>query len=323
MMRRNIELEMRLIDELIDLNRVTKGKISLRLETVDVHTLISSVLKMYASEIAPRGLRVTTDLAAEERYVNCDLDRLQQVFWNILKNAAVFTSKGGHIHIRTFNIAASICIAFKDTGVGMSPETIQNLFRPFDGKAPANSPRSDGLGLGLSISQALIVLQGGEITAKSDGIGSGSEFVVRLPSAEAAPTPAPLAMASLPALGAPIRRLRILLVEDHVDSANVLSKILSHLGYEVDTVGTSASSLELYCRNEYDLVLSDIGLPDGSGIELVQKMKGIKDVPAIALTGFGTEEDMLRSQQTGFLHHLTKPVDIQHLQAAIQRFAKG
>jgi PAS domain S-box-containing protein len=321
MMRRNIQLEMRLIDELIDLNRVTKGKISLRLETVDVHASISSVLRMYGSEIAPRGLRVTTDLAAEEHYANCDLDRLQQVFWNIIKNAAVFTPKGGRIHIRTFNLASSICIAFKDTGIGMSPQTIQNLFRPFEGKAPANSPRSEGLGLGLSISQALIVQQGGEITAKSDGIGAGSEFVVRLPSAQA-PEPAALPMAPAVVREAPIRSLRILLVEDHVDSANVLSRILSHSGYEVDTAGTSASALELYRRNEYDLVLSDIGLPDGSGIELVQKMKGIRDVPAIALTGFGTEEDMLRSQQTGFLHHLTKPIDIQHLQAAIQRFAK-
>jgi PAS domain S-box-containing protein len=323
MMRRNIELEMRLIDELIDLNRVTKGKISLRLETLDVHALISSVSKMYATEIAPRGLHVTTDLAAEERYVNCDLDRLQQVFWNIIKNAAVFTPKGGSLHIRTFNIASSICIAFQDTGIGMSPETIQNLFRPFDGKAPANSPRPEGLGLGLSISQALIAQQGGEITAKSDGIGSGSEFVVRLPSAQAAQDPATLPMSPTAALEAPIRQLRILLVEDHVDSADVLAKILSHLGYEVDTAGTSASALDLYRSNEYDLVLSDIGLPDGSGIELLQQMKGLKDVPAIALTGFGTEEDMLRAQQTGFLHHLTKPVDIQHLQAAIQRFAKG
>jgi CheY-like chemotaxis protein len=285
MMRRNIKLEMRLIDELIDLNRVTKGKISLRLEIIDVHTLISSVLKMYASEIAPRGLCVTTDLAAEERYVNCDLDRLQQVFWNIIKNAAFFTPKGGGIHIRTFNIGSSIYIALKDTGVGMVPETIRNLFRPFDGKAPANSPRSEGLGLGLSISQALIVQQGGEITAKSDGIGSGSEFVVRLPSAQAAPDRATLPMAPTPALEAPIRQLRILLVEDHVDSAKALSKILSILGYAVDTAGTSASALELYRRNEYDLVLSDIGLPDGSGIELVEKMQGLKNVPAIALTG--------------------------------------
>jgi PAS domain S-box-containing protein len=323
MMRRNIELEMRLIDELIDLNRVTKGKISLKLETVDVHSLISSVLKMYAGEIAPRGLSIETDLAAEERYVNCDLDRLQQVFWNVIKNAVFFTPKGGCIHIRTFNIASSICIAFKDTGVGMSPETIQNLFKPFEGKAPANSTRSEGLGLGLSISQALIVQQGGEITAKSDGIGSGSEFVVRLPLAPAAPDSATLPLASTAAPEAPIRRLRILLVEDHVDSANVLSKILSHLGYDVDTAGTSASALDLYRRKEYELVLSDIGLPDGSGIELVQKMKEFKDVPVIALTGFGTEEDMLRSQQTGFLHHLTKPVDIQRLQAAIQRLAKG
>jgi PAS domain S-box-containing protein len=323
MMRRNIKLEMRLVDELIDLNRVTKGKISLKLETVDVHTLISSVLKMYGSEITSRCLDITTDLVAEDCYVNCDSDRLQQVFWNIIKNAAFFTPKGGNIHIRTFNIASSICIAFKDTGIGMSPETMQNLFKPFDGKTPANSPPSEGLGLGLSISRALIVQQGGEITAKSDGIGSGSEFVIRLPSAQAPPGPVVLPMAPTATMEAPIGRLRILLVEDHVDSAYVLSKSLTLSGYEVDTAGTSASALELYRGNQYDLVLSDIGLPDGSGIDLVQKMKEIKDVPAIALTGFGTEEDMLLSEQTGFILHLTKPVDIQHLQAAIQRFGKG
>jgi PAS domain S-box-containing protein len=322
MMRRNIELEMRLIDELIDLNRVTKGKISLRLETVDVNTLISSVLKMYASEIALRGLYITTDLAAEERYIECDVDRLQQVFWNIIKNAAAFTPKEGRIDIRTFNIASSVCIAFKDTGVGMSPETIQNLFRPFLGKAPANSPRSEGLGLGLAISQALIVEQGGEITARSEGIGAGSEFVVRLPLAQAAPEPVALPTALTAPVEALTRPMRILLVEDHADSAKVLSKILSRLGYEVDTAGTSGSALDFYRSNQYDLVLSDIGLPDGSGIELVQKMKGIKEVPAIALSGFGTEEDILRAQQTGYLHHLTKPVDIQQLQAAIQRFVK-
>ena len=318
MMRRNIELETRLIDELIDLNRIIKGKVTLRLELADVHEVISSVLQMYSSEIYSRGLTVTTDLAAEHHHVNGDVDRLQQVFWNILKNAAAHTPQGG-INVQTRNDASTVRISFKDTGIGMSAETIQKLFNPFEGRDGGNSLHSNGLGLGLSISKSLIVQQGGEITASSPGEGLGSEFVVALPFVERVTHRPPSAPAPARSAPAQNRRLRILLAEDHVDSATVMARLLSHMGHEADIAGTSAVALELFRQQEYDLVLSDIGLPDGSGFDLIQKMKQIRDVPAIALTGFGTEEDVLRSQRSGFCRHLTKPVDFQQLKEAIGR----
>lgn len=319
MMRRNIEMETRLIDELIDLNRILKGKVSLKLEVADVHELISSVLRMYSSEIYSRGVTVATHFAAQRHYVNCDLDRLQQVFWNILRNAAVNSPNGGHINVQSFNDGSSVCIAFRDTGIGMSPETIQKLFKPFEGNAHENPGLSEGLGLGLSISRALIVQQRGEITASSPGLGLGSEFLVRLPSEQQNPQPATVANSPTTIAAGSSKRLRILLAEDHVDSATAMARMLSHFGHEVDTAGSSAAALGLYRQRDYDLVLSDIGLPDGNGLDLVRKMKETRDVPAIALTGFGTEEDIVQSQKSGFVRHLTKPVNFQQLKEAIEQ----
>jgi PAS domain S-box-containing protein len=181
MMRRNIELETRLIDELIDVNRIMRGTVSLKPERTDAHELISSVLKMYSSEIYSHGLSVITDLAAQQHSVNVDRDRVQQAFWNILKNAAAHTPSGGRIVVRSFNDGPNVCISFRDTGIGMSSETIQMLFKPFEGR---NGGNPNGLGLGLSISRALIVQQGGDITASSEGQGLGSEFRVTLPTVD-------------------------------------------------------------------------------------------------------------------------------------------
>jgi PAS domain S-box-containing protein len=316
MMRRNVELETRLIDELLDVSRIMRGTVSLKPERTDAHELISSVLKMYSSEIYSHGLAMITDLAAQQHYVNVDRGRVQQVFWNILKNAATHTSSGGRIIIRSFNDGPNICISFRDTGIGMSSETIQMLFKPFEGR---NRENSNGLGLGLSISRALIVQQGGDITASSEGSGLGSEFRVTLPTVgpPADETLTVPLVVTKPAMAR--RRMRILLVEDHSDSATVMARGLSQLGYQVDIAGTVSAAVDLFQNEQYDLVLSDLGLPDGSGMDLLRKLREIREVPAIALTGYGMEEDIVQTQSLGFLRHLTKPVSYQNLQDALDQ----
>lgn len=315
LMRRNLELEARLIDDLLDLTRIVKGKLPLNLEVANVHELLSSVEEMYHSEIHARNLRVTLKLEAAEHYALVDSARLQQVFWNILKNATKFSPKGGRIDITSGIRDAHIEISFVDEGIGMSPEMLQRLFRPFEQGAEEAVRRYGGLGLGMAISKALIEAQQGTINAQSDGVNRGSKFVVTLPWAHPAETPMPV-NAPVPR---PSGKLNILLVEDHPDTANAMTRLLTGAGHQVKSASTVAGGKGAIEAGGFDMLLCDVGLPDGTGLDLIAVLRKKGSIPAIALTGFGMEADVKQCLQAGFNSHLTKPLNLQRLFEEIDR----
>jgi signal transduction histidine kinase/CheY-like chemotaxis protein len=324
MLRRNVELEARLIDDLLDLNRIVKGKLSLNLELVDAHELVQAVIMMFQSEINAKRLSVSVALNAARHYVKGDSARLQQVFGNILNNATKFSAPGGRISIATTDDTdGRMILRFKDEGIGMTPDIIQRLFQPFE-QGSDISGRYGGLGLGMAISKALVEIHAGVISADSEGPGLGAQFTITLPSIRASTVKLPAVTNSVRANERNPQDINILLVEDHKDSAEVMSRLLRAKGYSVETCGTITEALMIAKDEHFNLIVSDIGLPDGNGIDLIRTIRQRSSIPAIALTGFGMDQDIKRYKEAGFDAHLTKPVNIQKLEMLInQLFSSG
>lgn len=323
MIRRNVELEARLIDDLLDLSRIANGKMSLDKQVVKIHGLIEAVGNMVAGEAQSKGVSLRLEAAAKRDQVNADAVRLQQVLWNLLKNAVKFTPAGGRIFVRTCNVgegeAARLVVEFQDDGVGIKPQTLSGLFRPFDQGGDQTTQRFGGLGLGLAISKAIVEMHGGEIMAQSDGEGRGAKFTVTLPLAKveehAAPQPGP-AQPFVPASDAAVR---VLLVEDHEDTLRMLRRLLEHSGFVVTGADSIKAALACVEAQAFDILVSDIGLGEESGYDLLREIRarGI-EMPGIALTGFGMDQDLTQSRLAGFATHLTKPVEVRNLVAAIR-----
>jgi PAS domain S-box-containing protein len=320
-MRRNVDLEARLIDDLLDLTRIVKGKLALSPDTLDVHRLLQAVVRMYASELEARSLKLTLRLEATRHVVRGDPGRLQQVFWNVLKNAAKFTPERGRIDLSTRNDAhGRLVIAVRDNGCGISKEALAKLFRPFEQGSDEVVRQYGGLGLGLTISSALLTAHGGDISASSEGPGHGATFTMTLPVLADARTWEPETL-PVPQCTREGRRFRLLLVEDHLDTAKVLARLLRGNGHEVETAASLREARHAFATGRFDFLVSDVGLPDGSGIDLIREIRERygPTLPAVALSGFGMEDDVARCRQAGFDDHLTKPVNLQKLEATIQR----
>jgi PAS domain S-box-containing protein len=314
MLRRSIEMEARIIDDLLDLTRIARGMLSFSPERTDVHTMLNFLLGLSQSEVQNKDLNVELQLNAARHEVQTDAARLQQVIWNILRNAIKFTDTGGHITISTANDSVNnIDIAIRDDGIGMTPETMSKLFVPFEQADPSRNRRYGGLGLGMAISSALVELLEGELKVESPGHGKGSTFTVTFPTSDPAgklsePTDRPSGTAG---------RAKLLLLEDHADTARALSRLLQNRGYRTQIAPTVAAALEAVDQSEFDLLLCDLGLPDGTGMDFIEKVREQRKTPAIALTGFGMQQDVDRARQAGFNAHLTKPVSMQKLEATI------
>ncbi|MCC8391369.1 response regulator [Paraburkholderia sp. MMS20-SJTR3] len=319
MIRRNVELEARLIDDLLDLTRVANGKLRLSLETVDVHDVIDSVLELFRSEIQVKQQDVHIDKRATHHYVLADRARLQQMLWNLIRNAAKFTPDGGHIYVRTRDERMQVQISVEDTGIGIEPEQIGKLFNAFEQGDQKTTRQFGGLGLGLAITRALTDVHGGVVTAQSPGAHCGATFTITLPTA-AAPAAAPPVVATSPAQ--PARALTALLIEDHEDTAEVMAQLIRSLGHEVTVVGRVDDALAATQLRRFDLVVSDVGLPDGTGLDFIKAFREHSDAPAVALTGFGTDEDVRRCLSAGFTSHLTKPVNFAQLEKMIESAAQ-
>jgi len=319
LMKRNVDLEARLIDDLLDLTRIVEGKLSLNSEIVDLHELLTATKEMYQSETQGKRLHVELRLNATRHHAFGDPARIQQIFWNILKNATKFTPQFGLIEIESKNVSEGrISIAFRDTGIGMSSETLEKLFRPFEQGADEVVRQAGGLGLGMAISQALATAQNGTIEAFSEGPGKGSTFTVYLQTAEAPARPRSAAQVSADAEASKPRY--ILMVEDHPDTADVMAMLLRGSGHKVRVATTVLEAMTALEEETFDIMVSDVGLPDGTGVDLIRQVRAIygPDMPAIALTGFGMEEDIARTREAGFNEHLTKPVNSQKLERFIQ-----
>ena len=329
MIHRNVELEARLIDDLLDLTRIGRGKLQLRTETVDVHRVIADALAVVPpEEITGRQLVVDRDLSAAAHHVRGDPARLQQVLWNLVKNAVKFTPPGGRISIRTFNPEGAagadtpdLCVEVADNGLGIEADILPKVFDAFEQGSTARAQASGGLGLGLAISRGLVEAHGGRISAESAGQGKGATFAVQLTTVPPPVTPSQAPAADRRAHTA----FRILLVEDHADTARVMGRLLTRAGHTVKVGHSVSEALRAADAEVFDLLVSDLGLPDGNGADVVRGFRerqhlgghGDRAVGAIALTGFGTEDDVQRTRTAGFDEHLTKPVTFELLEATI------
>ncbi|MEO7414980.1 MAG: ATP-binding protein, partial [Opitutaceae bacterium] len=326
---KNAQLEARLIDDLLDMTRIEHGKVSLDMQRLDAHKPLTDALETVGEEIEQRQLRVHVKLEAMRHTVIADSGRLQQVFWNVLKNAVKFTPPGGEVWVTSASndAATEIAIQIRDTGIGMDENELARVFEAFeqgDHAVSGRSHRFGGLGLGLAISRKLIDLHGGRIAAMSEGKTQGASFTVCLPLAPAPTAIDPAQPAGVPdaapSAAAALRRAgsRILLVEDHEPTRTTLGHLLKRRGYVVLAVGTSAAALQAAQQQPFDLVLSDIGLPDSDGFTLMRHLREDHGLKGIALTGYGMEEDRLRSTNAGFFAHLTKPINIQQLDRTLE-----
>jgi CheY-like chemotaxis protein len=315
MIRRNVELEARLIDDLLDLTRVANGKLRLSLETVDVHEVIDSVLELFRSEIQVKQQDVHVHKDAQHHYVLADRARLQQMLWNLIRNAAKFTPDGGHIYVRTRDERMHVQISVEDTGIGIEPDQIGKLFNAFEQGNQNMTRQFGGLGLGLAITKALTDVHGGTVTAQSPGAHCGATFTITLPTAAAPEVTSPVVV---PDEVHSAGLLNILLIEDHLDTAEVMEQLIRSLGHEVTTVGRVDDALAATQSQTFDLIVSDVGLPDGTGLDFIKAFREHSDAPAVALTGFGTDEDVRRCLSAGFTSHLTKPVNFGQLETMIE-----
>jgi signal transduction histidine kinase/CheY-like chemotaxis protein len=314
MIRRNVELEARLIDDLLDLTRISKGKVQLSLEHVDAHELLRNALEICQAEIDQKHLGLVLDLTAGRVQMEADPARLQQIFWNLIKNAVKFTPEGGRLTIRTSNDAdGNFRIEVADSGVGIDAESLPKIFKAFE---QGERAKSGGLGLGLAISKAMVESHKGQITAESPGRDQGATFTAIFPISEQLDGKAANGVAPS---SAERKSLRILLVEDHEDTNRSLTQLLRRRGYHVEPAHNIANALDVAATSEFDVLVSDIGLPDGTGVDLIQQLKATRPIFGIALTGFGMEEDIKKSHDGGFYHHLIKPVDLNKLDSIIQQ----
>jgi PAS domain S-box-containing protein len=331
MIRRNVALEARLIDDLLDLTRIRRGKLHLQREVIDAHELIRQVVEICRADLRSARLELALDLAARRHHVDADPARLQQVLWNLIKNAIKFTPPGGTVTVRSRDApgwpprvtGTGLILEVSDTGLGIEPDWLPRIFEVFEQGEVLSAPRSEGLGLGLTISRSIVEQHGGHLTAASAGTGLGATFTVELPAVGVVPVPAPPDRPRIPAAAIPDRALTILLVEDNADTLNYLSQMLTLRGHAVHTAASLASAIRVASEVAFDVLISDIELPDGSGLELMVTLRTSRAVPGIALSGFGSSEDLELSRSAGFAEHLTKPVVFRRLEEAIRQVATG
>jgi len=322
--RRNVDLEARLIDDLLDVTRIRQGKLRLDPVPADAHALIRQALEICRDEIASRRLSLEVDLAAPEFHVEADPARLQQIAWNLIKNAAKFTPPGGTVAVRSRNEGRGVArpalvLEVRDTGIGIEPAAVGRIFEAFDQGDPSVTGQFGGLGLGLAISRSLAVAHGGSLTAASEGRGRGATFTLDLPTV-AAPAPEAAGRHEPSPDSEPARALAILLVEDNADTLRVMARLLRGRGHRVATATGVGEALDAESAGgPFDLVISDIGLPDGSGLDLMRQVRQRSGAKGIALSGYGMDDDLRRSREAGFVAHLTKPIDIHRLEEAIRQ----
>ena len=326
---RNATLEARLIDDLLDLTRITHGKMSLDVRVLDVNTVLADAVETVASELNEKRLQLTVQLGAGDHHVVGDPARLQQIFWNVLKNAVKFTPQHGTIAVETIQDQDTrrLVVRVTDSGIGMSDDEVNRVFEAFSQGSHAEgggSHRFGGLGLGLAISRKLVELHAGRIYASSAGKDQGSTFTIELPLAVVQPDQ----QSSAPPLAEGIshkqvrpdgRNKRILVVEDHVATRVSLTRLLSRRGYDVVFAGSVSEGLQRAAEGTFDLVVSDIGLPDGDGYGLMSELREKYQLQGIALSGYGMEQDIARGRAAGFTEHLIKPINVQ----ALDRVLKG
>ncbi|MEY2502950.1 MAG: hypothetical protein QOI07_3284 [Verrucomicrobiota bacterium] len=321
-LQRNVELEALLIDDLLDLTRIAHGKLELHSDAVDVHSTIEHALSISGGDLVAKKIQVIRHFNAREHHCWADPARLQQVFWNLIKNSAKFTPEGGRIEISTRNNDShQITVEIRDTGIGIEESVMPRIFDAFEQGGGTVTSKYGGLGLGLAICKRVIDLHHGSIKAESEGKDRGAKFTVTLNAMETSMLEGPvLFLESEPPR---IKHVQILFVEDHADTARVLGKIMRNAGFDVTHAGSVAEARALAGSRHFDLLISDLGLPDGTGLDLMKALRDAQGMTGIALSGFGTDDDVMASGAAGFAAHLTKPVEWERLRAEIEKLTAG
>lgn len=316
--RRNAELEARLIDDLLDLTRITHGKMKLVRSPVDVHSLLNQTQEIVRSDGQSKRVPVRFFKEAKHHFVDADAARLQQVFWNLLKNAIKFTPAGKEVSVSTRNEGPDkLVIEVRDSGIGIDADVLPRIFDAFE-QGRVSTQHFGGLGLGLAISKSIVDMHGGTITAASPGKDKGATFAVEL---HACAVPADGALVR-PAEARKVTKLRLLLVEDHDSTRQVLARILERSGHTVHAAATAGEALHLAeTAGPMDVLISDLGLPDMSGFELMRRIRAAHDIPGIALSGYGMDEDLLMAREAGFTAHLVKPVSLEQLRVHLDEIS--
>jgi PAS domain S-box-containing protein len=312
MMERQVDHLVRLVDDLLEISRITRGVLELRHEPVELATIVHNAVETADAVVRSAEHRLEIALPAETLLLHGDPVRLGQILANLLNNAANYTPPGGHIEVRARRIGRQVEIAVRDNGNGIAPDQLERVFEMFNRGASSN-----GLGIGLALARRLAQMHGGSIRAHSDGLGQGSTFIVTLPLDEGEPAAAGASKESTTAL----TRKRVLVVDDNRDAANSLAMLLEFLGADVAVAHGGREALERFAAYRPAVVLLDIGMPEMDGYEVARTIRGREDggghVTLIALTGWGQEEDRRRARDAGFDHHLVKPADIDALQALL------
>src|SRR5437773_6511855 len=316
MIRRHVDVETRLIDDLLDVTRISKGKLDLKFATLDAHIAVLNVVEICRSEAGAKRIQVNVAFRAVDHYVTADEARFQQMIWNLLKNAIKFSREAGQVTISSANESPlRLTITVQDKGVGIAPNLIGRIFDPFEQASRSLRQRFGGLGLGLAISKSLAQAHNAALVAESGGVDTGSTFSVIM---ETVAFHSPTQALSESDLQISRRVCRILLVDDHADTCEALKRLLTTRGHTVTVRHDMHSALETAENDQFDLLICDVGLPDASGVELMTRLRGNSSIRGIAISGFGTMADIEKSLAAGFAEHLVKPVNAERLDAAIQ-----
>ncbi|HET7038759.1 MAG TPA: ATP-binding protein, partial [Gemmatimonadales bacterium] len=309
----------RLVDELLEISRITRGMLELRRERLDLVTVIRNAVESCDPLVREAGHQLAVSLRDDRLLMDADPLRLAQVFANLIQNAVKYTNPGGHIALSLFRAGDWAVVSVRDDGIGIPPQELVYVFDPFTRARGAGRRAEDGLGLGLSLAARLVELHGGRIEARSPGVGGGSEFVVRLPLAADAAEPAPAVPARAAAASTPTS-VRVLVVDDNRDAADSLAAMLRLRSLEVRAVYDGPAGIDALGAFRPAVVLLDLGMPGMDGYETARRMRALPEgraVALVALTGWGQDHDRERAAQAGFDHHLVKPARLEDVERVI------
>jgi PAS domain S-box-containing protein len=324
-LRRNAQSQSQLINDLLDLSRLQRGKISLNQETVSLPAIIDSAVETVREDAAAKQIDIGMNVSDQLLLVDGDRLRLQQIAWNVLNNAVKFTPAGGSIKISLKNENNDAVLVVSDTGQGIDPVFLPHVFEMFRQADGSNSRKHGGLGIGLALVRQLVQLHGGNISAESDGPNQGARFTIRLPLIrETQPLASPSMAASGPVELKVFLQRNFLILDDSEDTLGMLEQLLKVSGANVTTASKGTDALRIASVQEFDVILSDISMPEMDGFEFLHRLRQIKGrehVPVIAITGFGRVRDVERARAAGFYSHLTKPLNLQALSEILQQLA--
>jgi signal transduction histidine kinase/ActR/RegA family two-component response regulator len=328
---RSARAQARIVDDLLDMNRISASKLQLKRQRVHVREVLNAALETVLSAAREKGISIEIDApTGENPEVYGDPTRLQQIFWNVLSNAVRFNSQGGKVKVSLGSSKDEVVFSCEDTGIGISAQFLPHVFERFRQADSSVSRRYGGLGLGLSIVKSLAELHGGHVSAFSGGEDRGARFEVRLPSAEVRAVPIPTEVAPADeAQKLPLRALqgcKVLVVDDEPDCLSLVKTILEGEGAQVEIAQSSAEGLRVLAGFAPDVIVSDIGMPGGDGYEFLESVRSGRtahgaSTPAIALTAFARHQERERSLQAGFQIHLSKPLDAPHLVRMVHSLA--